>query len=69
MFLYRLFVCLFVFFWFYLNALNTSSNQLVPKRMIDEMTQTSDAYIRAPEKVPKGTRGYKKLFAGNIKDQ
>ncbi|CAB4384351.1 unnamed protein product [Rhizophagus irregularis] len=34
-----------------------------PKRMVDEMTQTSDAYVRTPEKMPKGTRGYKKLFA------
>ncbi|GBC08991.1 hypothetical protein RclHR1_08530002 [Rhizophagus clarus] len=40
---------------------------IVPKRMVDEMTQTSDAYVRIPEKMPKGTRGYKKLFAGHKK--
>jgi hypothetical protein len=37
---------------------------IVPKKMVDEMTQTSDAYVNTPEKMPKGTRGYKKLFAG-----
>ncbi|CAG8463228.1 284_t:CDS:2 [Funneliformis caledonium] len=33
------------------------------RRMNDGMTQTSDAYIRAPEKVSKGTRGYQNFIA------
>ena len=36
--------------------------------MVDEMTQTSDAYVRIPERMPKGTRGYKKLFAGKYQN-
>ncbi|CAG8547952.1 1849_t:CDS:2 [Acaulospora morrowiae] len=35
----------------------------LPKKMVDEMTQTPGGYVHTPEKMARGTRGYKKLFA------
>lgn len=56
--------CSFAILLFYSKLNSSEWLIIVPKRMVDEMTQTSDAYVRTPEKMPKGTRGYKKLFAG-----
>ncbi|CAG8494554.1 9894_t:CDS:2 [Ambispora gerdemannii] len=43
---------------------NINNDDCFPKRMVDEMTQTSNPYITGPKPAVKGSRGYKKMLAG-----